>query len=127
MYVSSTAPYSSAPWKFCNTQVRSQLFLRDIVVLVGDVSCSLSQLLTWFVFLGDSMPMNGTRRHFLQITAGAAALSLTASARTVGNTHILQVAANFPAPPGPDRLPVEWYRRKIKQVQAKMVERNLDA
>jgi Xaa-Pro dipeptidase len=70
---------------------------------------------------------SGTRRHFLQTMAGATALSLTASARSFGKTRILQVAANFPAPPGPDRLPVEWYQRKIKQVQAKMAERNLDA
>ncbi len=73
------------------------------------------------------MSASGTRRHFLQFTAGAAALSFTASARSLGNTRILQVAANFPAPPGPDRLPVEWYQRKIKQVQSKMAERNLDA
>ena len=71
--------------------------------------------------------MTPSRRRFLQTAAGAAALSVTTSARSFGNTHILQVAANFPAPPGPDRLPPEWYQRKIKQVQAKMAERNLNA
>jgi Xaa-Pro dipeptidase len=39
----------------------------------------------------------------------------------------LQIKASVPAPPGPDRLPPEWYQRKIKQVQAKMAERNLNA
>lgn len=73
------------------------------------------------------MSSSGTRRHFLQITAGAVALGLTASARSVGSTRVLQVTANFPAPAGPDRLPVDWYRRKIKQIQAKLADRNLDA
>ena len=71
--------------------------------------------------------MTSSRRRFLQTVAGAAALSITASARSFGKTRILQVAANFPAPPGPDRLPPAWYQRKIKQVQAKMAERNLNA
>ena len=73
------------------------------------------------------MTMIPSRRRFLQSAAGAAALSITTSASSFGNTHILQVAANFPAPPGPDRLPPEWYQRKIKQVQAKMAERKLNA
>ena len=73
------------------------------------------------------MSMTPTRRRFLQTAAGAAALSVTTSAHTFGNTRILQVAATVPAPPGPDRLPPEWYQRKIKQVQAKMAERNLNA
>ena len=73
------------------------------------------------------MSSTPTRRRFLQTAAGAAALSIATSARSFGNTRILQVAANFPAPPGPDRLPPAWYQRKIKQVQAKMAERNLNA
>ena len=73
------------------------------------------------------MSITPTRRHFLQTAAGAAALSITTSARTFGNTRILQVSATLPPPPGPDRLPPEWYQRKIKQVQAKMAERNLNA
>jgi Xaa-Pro dipeptidase len=73
------------------------------------------------------MSTTPTRRHFLQTAAGAAALSVTASSRSFGNTHMLQIAATFPPPPGPDRLPPEWYQRKIKQVQAKMAERNLNA
>ena len=73
------------------------------------------------------MSITPTRRRFLETAAGAAVLSITTSARSFGNTRILQVAANFPAPPGPDRLPPAWYQRKIKQVQAKMAERNLNA
>ncbi len=68
-----------------------------------------------------------TRRRFLQSAAGAAALTITTSASSFGNTHVLEIAANYPAPPGPDRLPPAWYQRKIKQVQAKMAERNLNA
>src|SRR5271157_5378089 len=71
--------------------------------------------------------MTPSRRRFLQTTAGAAALTITTSARSFGNTHVLEVAANYPAPPGPDRLPPAWYQSKIKQVQTKMAERNLKA
>ena len=71
--------------------------------------------------------MTPSRRRFMQTAAGAAAIGITTSARSFGNTRVLEVTANFPAPPGPDRLPPEWYQRKIKQVQAKMAERNLDA
>src|SRR5271157_4084631 len=73
------------------------------------------------------MSLAPSRRQFLQTAAGAAALTVTASARSFGNTHVLEVAANYPAPPGPDRLPPAWYQRKIKQAQAKMAERNLNA
>src|SRR3974390_893977 len=73
------------------------------------------------------MRTSTSRRQFMQTAAGAAALSLTASSQTFGNTRILRINADVPAPPGPDRLPPEWYQRKIKQVQAKMAERNLNA
>jgi Xaa-Pro dipeptidase len=68
-----------------------------------------------------------SRRLFLKTSTGAAALAITASSFSFGKTHALQIKTNFPVPPGPDRLPPEWYRRKIKQVQAKMAERNLNA
>jgi len=71
--------------------------------------------------------MTSSRRRFLQSAAGAAAITISTSASSFGNTHMLQIATNFPAPPGPDRLPPEWYQRKIKQVQSKMAERNLNA
>ena len=71
--------------------------------------------------------LTSSRRRFLGTAAGAAALTITASATSFGKTHALQIKTNFPAPPGPDRLPPEWYQRKIKQVQAKMAERNLNA
>ncbi len=68
-----------------------------------------------------------SRRRFLQTASGAAALTITASATSFGNTHALQIKASYPAPPGPDRLPPEWYQQKIKQVQGKMAERKLNA
>src|SRR6516225_8150339 len=73
------------------------------------------------------MSSTPTRRRFLQTAAGAAALSIATSARSFGNTRFLQIKADWPAPPGPDRLPPAWYQKKIKQVQAKMAERNLNA
>jgi Xaa-Pro dipeptidase len=73
------------------------------------------------------MSITPSRRRFLQTAAGAAALSISTSSYSFGNTHVLEINANYPAPPGPDRLPPEWYQRKIKQVQAKMAERNLNA
>jgi len=70
---------------------------------------------------------SSSRRQFLQTATGAAALTIAASATTFGRTHALQIKTSFPAPPGPDRLPPEWYQQKIKQVQAKMAERKLNA
>jgi Xaa-Pro dipeptidase len=73
------------------------------------------------------MSITPSRRRFLQTVAGAAALTISTSSRSFGNTRLLEITANYPAPPGPDRLPPEWYQRKIKQVQAKMADRNLNA
>ena len=73
------------------------------------------------------MPITPSRRRFLQTAAGAAALTISTSSHSFGNTRVLEINANYPAPLGPDRLPPEWYQRKIKQVQAKMAERNLNA
>src|SRR5215831_18381485 len=73
------------------------------------------------------MSITPSRRRFLQTVAGAAALTISTSSRSFGNTRVLEITANYPAPPGPDRLPPEWYQRKIKQVQAKMAERSLSA
>jgi Xaa-Pro aminopeptidase len=75
----------------------------------------------------EAADLSSSRRRFLQTATGAAALAITASATSFGNTHALQIKASYPAPPGPDRLPPEWYQQKIKQVQAKMAERNLNA
>jgi len=71
--------------------------------------------------------MQASRRGFMQVAAGTAALGITSASYSFGQTKVLQIKANFPAPPGPDRLPPEWYQRKIKQVQSKMAERNLNA
>jgi Xaa-Pro dipeptidase len=73
------------------------------------------------------MSITPSRRRFLQTAAGAAALTISTSSRSFGNTRVLEITATYPAPPGPDRLPPEWYQRKIKQVQAKMADRNLNA
>lgn len=73
------------------------------------------------------MDCHPSRRFFLKTSTGAAALAITASSLSFGKTHALQIKASIPAPPGPDRLPPAWYQRKIKQVQAKMAERNLNA
>ena len=69
------------------------------------------------------------RRAFLRHAAGVAALSFTSRRSVFGRTHMLNVSATFSesAPNLPDRLPPDWYRRKIAQVQQEMAKRNLDA
>jgi Xaa-Pro dipeptidase len=70
------------------------------------------------------------RRVFLRNAAGAAALSLTSQLSAFGRTHRLKIDAALAAPPGanlPDRLPPDWYRRKVQQVQQEMATRKLDA
>jgi Xaa-Pro aminopeptidase len=69
------------------------------------------------------------RRTFLRNAAGATALSFTSRMSVFGRTHKLNMSAalSSTAPNLPDRLPPEWYRRKIGQVQQEMAKRNLDA
>src|ERR1700752_1631784 len=70
------------------------------------------------------------RRVFLRNAAGAAALSLTFQLSAFGRTHRLRINATLNSPPGanlPDRLPPDWYRRKVQQVQERMAARQLDA
>jgi Xaa-Pro dipeptidase len=72
------------------------------------------------------MPITG-RRSFLRSAAGAAALTLTSRLSSFGRTHKLRVFADVSGASLPDRLPPEWYRRKIAQVQEEMARRKLDA
>ena len=69
------------------------------------------------------------RRTFLRSATGAAALTLTSRMSVFGRTRKLSVLAALPAaaPNLPDRLPPDWYRRKIAQVQDEMAKRKLDA
>ncbi|HXY51540.1 MAG TPA: Xaa-Pro peptidase family protein [Terriglobales bacterium] len=69
------------------------------------------------------------RRTFLRSAAGTAAFTLASRLSTFGRTRKLSVSAaiNETAPNLPDRLPVDWYRRKIAQVQQEMAKRELDA
>src|SRR3981081_2891314 len=55
------------------------------------------------------------RRTFLRGAAGAAALTVTSYMSVFGRTHRLNVSAALTgaAPNLPDRLPPDWYRRKI--------------
>lgn len=55
------------------------------------------------------------RRTFLRSAAGAAALTFTSRMSVFGRTHKLKVSAALTgaAPNLPDRLPPDWYRRKI--------------
>lgn len=69
------------------------------------------------------------RRAFLRSATGAAALTLTSRMSSFGRTHTLKINATL-AGTGqslPDRLPPDWYRRKIGQVQREMETRKLDA
>jgi Xaa-Pro dipeptidase len=67
------------------------------------------------------------RRTFLRTAAGAAALTLTSRLSSYGRTRTLKVSAAMSGADLPDRLPPEWYRRKIGQVQQEMAGRKLDA
>ncbi len=69
------------------------------------------------------------RRTFLRSAAGAAALICTSRMSAFGLSHKLKITATLTAtaPNLPDRLPPDWYRRKIVQVQQEMAKRNLDA
>lgn len=69
------------------------------------------------------------RRGFLSNALGAAALTFTSQTSMFGRTHNLSVSAalKHAAPNFPDRLPPDWYRRKIGQIQQVMAQRNLDA
>jgi Xaa-Pro dipeptidase len=78
--------------------------------------------------MGAEMDQLG-RRIFLRNAAGAAALTLTSRLSAFGRTHTVRINAAM-APQETklaDRLPPEWYRRKITQVQAELDRRNLDA
>ena len=70
--------------------------------------------------------MGVKRREFLRNLGGAAGLTLAASAHSLGRARVLRVQANVPGAEGPDRLPVEWYKRRIAQVQAELEKRKLD-
>jgi Xaa-Pro dipeptidase len=67
------------------------------------------------------------RRQFLRTVAGATALGITAEFRSFGRVRSLKLSAAIPEGDTHDRLPPEWYRRKIAQVQQKMKERRLNA
>jgi len=69
------------------------------------------------------------RRTFLRSAAGTAAFTFASRLSIFGRTRKLSFSAalNETAPNLPDRLPVDWYRRKIAQVQQEMAQRKLDA
>lgn len=67
------------------------------------------------------------RRQFLSTLSGAAALSLTTDISSFGQTRMLRLTAALPDPGGLDRLPPQWYQRKIRQVQEEMKKRKLNA
>lgn len=67
------------------------------------------------------------RRTFLRTAAGAAALTLISRLSSFGHNRSLKIAASMPGAELPDRLPPDWYRRKILQVQEEMTKRKLDA
>jgi creatinase/prolidase-like protein len=69
------------------------------------------------------------RRAFLRGAAGVAALTLTSRSSVFGLTHNLSISATLASSGAnlPDRLPPDWYRRKILQIQQQMAKANLDA
>src|SRR5580700_1075667 len=67
------------------------------------------------------------RRQFLQGAVGAAALTVSAGVSSFGGARRLRMFAAMQGATGPDRLPPEWYQRKIKQVQEEMKKQKLNA
>ncbi|HTY84353.1 MAG TPA: Xaa-Pro peptidase family protein [Silvibacterium sp.] len=67
------------------------------------------------------------RRTFLRGMTGAAALTLTSRISAYGCTRSIRVITTPSGGSLPDRLPPEWYRRKILHVQEEMARRKLDA
>jgi Xaa-Pro dipeptidase len=67
------------------------------------------------------------RRTFLRAAAGAAGLMLTSQLSLLGGTRRLKISTALPCATPPDRLPADWYRRKVGQVQGEMAKRRLDA
>lgn len=69
------------------------------------------------------------RRAFFRSAGIAAALTMTARSSVFGRTHKLKISASLSdaAANLPDRLPPDWYRKKVGQIQQAMATRNLDA
>src|SRR5215471_2219953 len=66
------------------------------------------------------------RRQFLRTLGGAAALGVTANT-SYGNARRVNMSVAMPNTGEHDRLQPDWYRRKIKQVQAEMEKHRLKA
>ena len=66
------------------------------------------------------------RREFLK-SLGGAAVTVTSSVASFAGARGLSLQATVAHAEGPDRLPVEWYKKKIAQVQAELEKRKLDA
>jgi len=71
--------------------------------------------------------MSSNRRQFLYGLTGAAALSVAARANSLGTVHRVRGLAALPPVGEHDRLPPDWYRMKVQQVQHEMKKRKLNA
>jgi Xaa-Pro dipeptidase len=71
--------------------------------------------------------MSSDRRQFLRTVSGAAALSVAGSVASFGNTRRIKLAADINGSNEHDRLQPDWYRRKVKQVQAEMKKQKIHA
>ena len=71
--------------------------------------------------------MSTNRRQFLYGLTGATALTVAAKANSLGTVHRVRARAALPPVGEHDRLPPDWYRAKVRQVQAEMKKRKLNA
>jgi Xaa-Pro dipeptidase len=78
-----------------------------------------------YIVLGGSFMAD--RREFLRTLAGAAAIGVTADVSSFGITRRLRMSMSMANVNAHDRLPPDWYRRKIGQVQEQMKQRKLNA
>jgi Xaa-Pro dipeptidase len=67
------------------------------------------------------------RRQFLRSLGGAAALGFTANVSSLGSARRLSMSVAMQNTGEHDRLQPDWYRRKVKQVQAEMKKHRLNA
>jgi Xaa-Pro dipeptidase len=79
---------------------------------------------SYFVFGGCFM---ADRRQFLRTLAGAAAVGITTDVSSFGKARRVRMAMAMADASAHDRLPPDWYRRKIGQVQEQMKQRKLNA
>jgi Xaa-Pro aminopeptidase len=67
------------------------------------------------------------RREFLKTLSGSLAGAVISSSHSYGRARVLRLSVAAPDPGGHDRLQPDWYKRKVRLVQAELETRKLRA